>query len=249
MHHTLAWRASIADATADVDVTPVPDSIMTVSNAHFLPQQNRSLLYAYFGGAGVNRAKIITPTFRQVTTPWIRPVGLAIVPGAQPLIADYRANPLILRALEEVQLAGMQTTGGAAVVVGIAGIAQQPIATVPGGQIYTMRGTGATTLVAGAWSLVTMTWQDVLPNGDYGVVGMQYIGTTALAARCIMEEQVERPGCVATGLVTSRPHPMFQLGGLGIWGRFNGNRMPNIECLANAADTAQEIYLDIVRLG
>jgi len=94
-----------------------------------------------------------------------------------------------------------------------------------------------------------VTWQDTLPAGIYAVVGLEFIGVTALAARIIFEDQVMRPGCVGSGLIASAPDPMFQNGGLGIWGRFNSNRMPNLEGLCNAADTAQTVFLYFVRLG
>lgn len=248
MHHTIAWRLSIADVTA-TDITPVTDNIMAIQNGHFIPSKRSQLLYAYYGAAGATRARFISPTFRQVTTPWVRPTGLAIVPGAQPLLTDYRANPLTVAALEELQFEAFQTSGGAAVVVGVAALASVPVGPAPSGDIYTMRGTGTTTLVAGAWTSAAITWQDTLPAGTYAAVGLQYIGVTALAARLIFNDQSDRPGCVATGLVTSRPHPMFQMGGLGIWGRFQNNIMPNLEFLANAADTAQEVYLDLIRMG
>jgi hypothetical protein len=80
-------------------------------------------------------------------------------------------------------------------------------------------------------------------------VGLQYIGVTALAARLVFEDQWERPGCIGAGLGTSQQHPMFSKGGLGNWGRFNANRMPSVEFLANAADTAEEVYLDFIRTG
>lgn len=248
MHHTIAWRESIADIVAE-DIAPVADTLMTISNSHFLPQYDYLLQYAYFGAAGATRARFITPSFRQVTTPWIRPIQLSIVPLDEPNISDYRVNPLRFKALEEIQLEGYQTTGGAAVVVGIAGISKTPIGSAPAGDIFSMRGTGTTTNVAGAWTLATITWQDTLPAGRYACVGLEYVGVTALAARLVFEEQWDRPGCIGAGLVSSSGHPMFRKGRLGIWGYFNANRMPNVECLANAADTAQEIYLDLVRVG
>lgn len=248
MHHTIAWRLSIADVTA-TDVTPVPDTLMTISNGHFLPQIDYFVQYAYFGAAGAQRARLITPSFRQTTTPWIRPVQLSIVPLDEPNMADYRGAPLRLRALEEVQLEATQSTGGAAVVAAIAGISKLPMTPAPSGDIFTMRGTGTTTLVAGAWTLATITWQDTLPAGKYACVGFEYIGVTAISARLVFEEQWERPGTLGAGLVSSSGLPIFRKGGLGIWGYFNANRMPNVECLANAADTAEEVYLDLVRVG
>lgn len=246
--HTVAWRESIADIVAE-DIAPVPDSLMLIQNGHFVPQTPRNILYAYYGAAGATRARFISPSFRQITTPWIRPINLAIVPLDEPNMADYSMNPLVLRALEEVQLEGYQTTGGAAVVVGVAGLAQGPIGVAPQGDIFSMRGTGATTLTAGAWSLATVTWQDTLPAGTYVCLGLEFIGATALAARLIFEEQWDRPGCLGQSLVSGNGPQLFRKGRLGIWGRFNANRMPNIECLANAADTAQEFYLDLMKVA
>lgn len=248
VHHTLAYRASIADVTA-TDVTPVTDTIMNVQNGHFIPSSDMMLMYGYYGAAGATRARLVSASLRQITTPYIRPTSLAIVPGVQQHIADWRRNPLKLRALEELELEAFQTSGGAGVVVGILGVSLSGITPMPSGDVYTMRGTGTTTNVAGGWTPCAITWQDILPNGVYAVVGLEYIGVTALAARLVFEGDYYRPGCVAAGLGTSQPDSMFRMGGLGQWGRFNSNRMPNVECLANAADTAQEIYMDFIRVG
>lgn len=248
MFHTVAYRLSISDITA-TDVTPVTDSIMLIQNGHFVPQKDMLVPFASYQAAGATRSRLITPALRQVTTPWIKPSGLAIVQGAEPHVADYRANPMLVKALEEIQFEAFQTTGGAAVVVGILGLMVGQIMPMPQGTIYTMRGTGTTTLTAGGWTLVAVTWQDTLPAGVYACVGLQYIGTTALAARMVFEDSFYRPGCIGTGLTTSQTHPMFVKGGLGVWGQFNANRMPNIECLANAADTAEEFFLDFIRIG
>ena len=248
MHHTIAWRESIADIVAE-DIAPVVDGIMTIQNNHFLPQRNYNLLYAYFGGAGATRARFITPTWRQLSTPWIRPINLAIVPLDEANIADYSSNPLMVRGLEELQLEGYQTTGGAAVVMAAAGLSDGPVSQAPKGDIIAMRGTGATTVTAGAWSNVAATWQDTLPNGQYAVVGLEAIGTTCVAARLIFEDQVFRPGCVGQSLVSGNGSPLFRNGNLGIWGRFNAYRIPSIEFLCNAADTAQEFYLHLMRIG
>lgn len=248
MHHTIAWRESIADIVAE-DIAPVVDGIMTIQNNHFLPQKNYSMLYAYYGAAGATRARFITPTFRQLSTPWIRPINLGIVPLDEPNVADYSDNPLLIRGLEELQLEGLQTTGGAAVVVAIAGLASQPVGPAPSGDIIAMRGTGATTVTAGGWTNCAITWQDTLPNGQFAVVGLECIGATAVSGRLIFEDQVERPGCLAQGLVSGNGHPLFRYGRLGVWGRFNAFRIPSVEFLCNAADTAQEVYLHLVRIG
>lgn len=248
MHHTLAWRESIADIVEN-DITPVVDGIWAIQNGHFLPQSNWNLQYITYQAAGVNQARLRTPTFRQITTPFIRPTIGTIVPGNQPNVADYRSNPLVLRGLEEIEYLAAQTTGGAAVVVGIAGLSQGGLVTPPSGDIYTLSATSTTAAVAGAWTQIAMTFQDTLPQGVFAVVGGVSVSATALAFRLVFEDQVWRPGGLGLGLATSSTHPMFQKGGLGIWGRFNSNRMPNIEVLCNAADAAHQVFLDIVRVA
>lgn len=248
VHHTIGWRLSSADTVA-TDLTPVPDTIMAIQNGHFMPQKDMFIQCAYAGAAGLNRARFISPTFRQITTPWIRPINLAIVPLDEANIADYRQNPLRIRGLEELQLEGTQTTGGAAVIVGMACISSGPLTPSPAGDIYTMRGTGTTTVTAGAWSLCPITWQDTLPTGLYAVVGANFIGTTCIAGRLVFEEQWERAGGLGQSLTSGAGPKMFDKGGMGIWGRFNANRMPAVEFLCNAADTAQEIFLDFIRIG
>jgi len=248
LHHTVAWRASIADVVA-ADVAPVVDGIMTIQNSHFLPQKNYNMIYAYYGALGATRARFVTPTFRQLSTPWIRPINLAIVPLDEPNMADYSANPLLIRGLEELQLEGYQTSGGAAVVACIAGLASQPIGPSPSGDIIAMRGTGATAAVPGGWTNTVMMWQDTLPNGQYAVVGLEVISTTCIAGRLIFEDQVERPGCLGQSLVSGNGPQLFRYGNLGVWGRFNAFRIPSVEVLCNAADATQEIYLHLVRIG
>ena len=249
MFHTIAWRESIADIV-DADIAPVQDPIMLIQNGHFVPQVDQFIHYAYYGAAGTGtRARFDSATLRQLSDPWIRPVSGAIVPPDEPNIADYRARPLRVRGLEELILIGSQVTGGAAFVVCVAGIAKVPLRSAPQADVIAMRGIGATAMVAGAWTQAAITWEDTLPAGQYVVVGLEFIGVTAIAGRLIFEDQVERPGCVGSGLIASSPSPMFQNGGLGEWGRFNANRMPNFEGLCNAADAAQEVFLYFSRIG
>lgn len=248
MHHSVAWRLSSTDATL-VDQTPVQDQIMLIQNSHFVPQRDTFIWYVYVGAATLNRARFVTPKFRQQTTPWIRPIGTAIVPTDEPNVCSYVDNPLKAAALEEIELDAMQTTGGAAVIFATAGLAEGPMIPAPRGDIYTMRGTGATTVTAGVWTSVPITWQDSLPSGRYACVGLEAIGATCVAARLTFDDQYFRPGTVGNAAAANNGSPLFRKGGLGVWGYFNQNRMPTMEFCCNAADTAQEVYMDFIKVG
>lgn len=248
MFHTVGWRESIADIV-EADIQPVVDQIMAINNNHFVPQRDMFLQYVYGGAAGITDARLDSPSFRQFSSPRVRPINLAIVPVDEPNIADYRANPLRARALEELEFLAAQTTGGAAVVVGLAALSDSPLQIMPQGDIYTMLGVGTTTVTAGAWSPTAITWADTLPNGRYAVVGFEAVGVTCVGARLTFENQWQRPGCLGQSLVSGAGPAMFRKGGLGVWGYFDTFRMPSVEFLCNAADTAQTVFLDVMKVG
>lgn len=246
--HLAAWEASVTNGV-ETDLTPVQDAILLIQNGHFVPQVPTAIMAFYASSANLSRARIVSPKFRQITTPFIRPTGAALLPISRPPIADYRHNPLIANGLEELQVLVFQGGGGAEVVYALAALQKGIVTPAPSGDIYTMRGTGTTTVTAKAWSQVAMTWQDTLPSGNYQVVGLSGVSTTGVAGRLIFDNQVERPGGLlfaSDGLV---PPSQFVMGGLGLWGMFTANRMPNVEVLCNAADTAQEIFIDFIRTG
>ena len=246
MFHTVAWFKAVSIGATET-LTPITDQIIAIKNNRFFPTKNYDLLYAYAGGSSLSRARILTPSLRQVSSPWISPIGAASEPGNDPNVADYRSNPLGLRGLEEVETEATDS-GGPGDVYCVQGWGQgmQP---APAGDVYTMRGTGTTTAVAASWATVSLTWDNQLPVGRYALVGGSFQSTTGVAWRTIFEDQIPRPGGLAVDAATKRTAAMYRKGGLGIWGTFDSNRMPEFEVLCTAADTAQTLLIDFVRTG
>ena len=248
MHHTCAYGASIADATL-TDVAAIQDNILAIQNGHFFPTRDYSLLYAQaFGASVINRARIVSPSLRQITTPWLRPLNTGLASQDPQICSDYRMNPFRIRGSEELEMDIMQTTGAAAVVVGVLGLQTMPTPP-PVGDIYTMRGTSTTAATIRAWSQIAMTWQDSLPTGWYMIVGGVHVSASGFASRLSLENQVERPGSLSIGTTAVRSDEMFHKGGLGAWGKFQNQRMPIVEVLCNAADASHEYYMDFIRIS
>ena len=100
------------------------------------------------------------------------------------------------------------------------------------------------------WSELTdLTWTNSLPQGTYSVCGLSVYSATAIAARLIIQNQVPRPGIVASADVTTTQEPMFSYGEMGEYGRFESFVMPQVEVLAHTADTAQSVVLQVIRVG
>lgn len=248
MFHLAAFEGSIA-ATADTDLTAVTDNCLLIQNSHFVPQQDMQVLFAYATAVTLLRAKLVTPTLRQFSPPFIRPIDNAISPTSRTPIADYRNYPLNLKALEEIAVQATDSAAGPNACTAMIGLQTGPMQTAPQGQIITMRGTGTTVQTALAWSQAAITWADTLPAGSYACVGLSGFAATGVAMRLIFDGQFWRPGAIigATGVII--PNPIFLKGGLGVLGMFTANRMPNIEVFSTSADDAQEVYLDLVRVA
>lgn len=246
--HTLAYAASCTTAT-DTDLTPVPDLIIPIQNGHFLPQRQKSILWATAFSTDIQYARIITPTLRQISSPYIRPVISGVVPPDLMEVADYRMQPLQLMPIEEVEVLANQASGGSLYTIALLGISDSPALIAPAGQIYCMQGKSTTAAVAYTWTQVAMTWQDTLPSGQYAVVGLEYAGVDALAARLQFQNQVDQPGCPGTGLIYNRTARMFQNGGLGNWGSFYNYAMPQVSVLNVTTTAVHTINLYYVRTG
>lgn len=247
MHHLAAFRASIAQ-NSDLQVAALSDQILTIQNSNFLPQQDMPILFAGACSANLNRARLITPSFRGLTTPFIRPVSVAANFGYPQRVVDYTEENLVARRLEELQVNAVQTGAGAESVTVLVGLLTQREA-APLGPCYTIRGTSTTAATSGAWSDITVTWQDILPQGTYAVIGGETQSTNALGFRIIFENQFFRPGGLSVTSLGNGADKLFRMGGLGTWGRFSSNAFPNIQVLAGGADAAHEVFLDLVKVG
>ena len=244
--HTSAFFVALGN-TANTNVPPIQDGIIAIANSHLLPQRDYDILFAAISAVTLTRARMVSPTNRQITLPFIRPINAALLPPTDPNVADYRENPFRINALEEFSIEATDSAAGPNNCTAIVGLAES-FEPVPRGNIFTLRGTSVTAAVANVWTQLATTWDDALPAGQYAVVGMSAIATNQLAARLIFENQVARPGSLGVVAEANRNHAMFVKGGLGTWGRFMSTRMPVVEVLNNGTDNAHTVYLDLIRL-
>jgi hypothetical protein len=248
MFHTCAYTLALG-TTANTDVPALNDDILAISNSHFLPQRDYDLVYASAMAATLNRARIVSPTNRQITLPFIRPAIAAALPPANPNVANYIANPFRIRGLEELAIEATSDiamgTERCNVILGLSTGYDPP----PRGDVFTLRGTSTTAAVANTWTTITMTWADILPAGTYACLGLESIATNQVASRLIFENQVERPGCLGAATLGLQCWESFQKGKLGVWGRFKSTRMPIVQVLNNSTDAVHTIYMDLVRIA
>lgn len=245
--HMCAYEEAI-DNTANTDLDAITDDVLTISNSHFLLQQDMDIIGAAAMSANLTRGRIVSPSNRQITLPFIRPIIGAAVPGDNPNYANYLDNPFRVRGLEELAIETSGVCMGTEQSLSLLAL-QTTMEPVPRGNIFTMRGTSTTTTTALTWTTLTTTWADILPEGTYLVCGLEVQAATCVAARIIFEGQVWRPGSLGITGLTQRNPAVFRKGGLGVWGRFTSTAMPQIQQLNTAGVSSHEIYMDIMRIG
>lgn len=234
---------------ANTNVPPIADNMLVIQNNAFLPDVDFDLILAAVFCDDLDRVRLVNPSMRVITLPFVRPINGTLAPANLPGVADYRDNPFKIRAVEELSLEATNAGGvGPDNLLAVIALRTRFQSTMRG-DIFTMRGTGTTTVTANAWTETPITWADTLPVGTYAVLGLEAIGATAVAARINLSGQKERPGCIAAINAQNNGPLMFRKGRMGEWGRFQTFTMPRIDFLCNAADTVQTVYLDLMRVA
>jgi len=248
MFHLSAYNADLG-TVANTDISAVSDEIIAILNGHLLLPQDMSIVAAFAGSATLNRARLNSPTLRQMSPPYIRPFNPALLPQNDPNLAIYVESPLRVRGQEELQIEAtsdiaMGTERFAAFVW-----LQDREDPAPIGDPFTIRAVSTTTTVARSWTNIALTFDSQLPAGTYAVVGAEYIGTTAQAFRVIFDNQYLRPGGLGTAILGNRTHKYFYNGRLGRWGNFRTFSLPRVEALTDTAIAVHTIYFQVVRVG
>lgn len=248
MFHLLAFSGAINN-TANTELDLVSDQIVQSDSGQAYFQEDMKLNMLYASSATLLRARLVSPKLRQIFIPYMVPFNAALLPANNPNVVDMRNRPMTLRRLErfvpEFTSGVACGTENAYCVMAFA----KELQDAPFGEITTLRATGTTTQVAGAWTDIALTFDQQLADGRYAIIGGQFQSTTAVAWRLILSNQVWRPGGLGQAALGSRTHDMFYNGKMGSWGEFVNTNLPRLQCLANAADTAQNLFLQVVRIG
>lgn len=247
MYHTSAFFAAVGNATNNTQIPVVQDDVLTTRNNNLFPAEDFRLQWAYGGNDDIFGARLVTPDWRVITPPNIMPINPTDQPGDDPSIADYRANTLRIRGGQELEAQGSDTSAATPIVV-IIGYADRPTP-APAGDIFTIRAASTSTAVAGVWTNMALIFDDTLPPGVYSIVGGFAFAATGLGFRLRIPGQLQRPGGLCMTTVSQKPPKFFLKGGLGEWGRFPNDTLPEVELLATAGDTAMTLFLDVIKIA
>ena len=276
MFRLVAFHEVATAADADTSVTlanlaGLADQHVTVTGDNIqVPPETPNLMAVYAQGGSLTAGETAILDQARLEAPSLKPyidlaavTGLAATADDQVPLSPTAINNFLGKGInfvggENMQLKTAESVAGddrAATVLIWLGDGNYGIGNIMAVGMKTIRGTAAITATAlgNAWGAGAITFEQSLEAGMYAVVGMKMLSATAIAARLIFPNQGARPGCIgyATPLtgVGAIENPMFRNGNLGIWGTFSHTSPPQLEIMAAAADTAEEVYLDVVKIG
>ena len=253
MFTTVAFYESVDQAAAYVALNAVADQHVRITGDDVqVPTFNRVIALA--GGvetAAAHRARLVSPSLRERANFQITPLNgqaaAAVEPGSPQAVVDLRDSPLQLVTGEQLNFEAFANPAAAQVQWGIVWLADGPVEEFKG-QVFTVRATSATALVAGTWTNVALTFDEDIPRGRYAVVGLMGESAGLSACRGGFVGGGPRPGVRGRDAPEDIAHEMFRYGGLGVFGEFEDTEPPTIDGLAVSADATQEFWFDLVQL-
>ena len=170
------------------------------------------------------------------------------MPGNLPPAALYENNQLNLDPIDEIAIEVSNNLASSTEVT-IAGLFLEMSNTpIPSGPSFTIRATSAFTATNGAWTSGAITFDQVLPAGRYAVIGLRVIGLNLVFGRLIFPGGQYRPGTIASDDVSQSDGNLVRQGNCGLLGEFDSVAQPQIEIFSNGANTAQTVFMDIIRI-
>lgn len=212
-----------------------------------VPSLNK-LIGAFVTGANAQGAQFQSPTLRRFVNLDLYPFNQVADTGSPFAFIDRSEQPIELTVDEALNAYYAESAAGAERCY-IAALLGDGDHRIPSGEIFTVRASGTTTLVANAWTNVPLTFTQVLPAGRYACVGAQAYTANGVFFRFYPNAFEWRPGYLTNGFGFAGMGSRQRYGGLGVWFEFNHNTPPTCDFLANGASTSENVWLDLIKIS
>lgn len=245
----LAVFSESKDQAAIGPIAALADPSLTVSGNNIqIPDFAPFLMGAFGIGVNLTRAQLQSPSLRRIVNPEIRAILKSAAVTAYPDPMDLFHNPIQLDVSEQMQAYCAEDGAGATRMSVLAFLGDGKVEAVTD-PIFSVRATGATTLVAYTWTNGALVFDQVLPVGDYAIVGARAESAGLIAFRFLFQGSTPRPGGIGVSTETLQDWYAQRMGGLGVWGIFNSTTPPTVDYFSASADAAEVLTLDLIKIG
>ena len=247
MVFTMIAYSESQDSATLVNVAALVDPhVRVVGDDIVVPSALPYVAGVYAIGSQLSRAQLVSPSIRRRYPLEVTPIEIAAEPADPVKYNSYFGSPIGLDADEALNFQAAEDGAGAGRSTGLVWLCDGATTPISGEEMFTIRSTNASTLVAFTWTNGALTFSDSLPAGTYAVVGMRASSAGLIAARLVFSQFPWRPGCIGSDTLGEQGAPIFRMGGLGVWATFEHNTPPTVDFLSVSADTSQTVDLDLV---
>lgn len=245
--HVAAWSAAVDQATPAA-IAAVADPSLTVSANNIQIPDYASMLVGAFGvGVNLTRLTLQSPSLRRMINFEVSPLNYLATPMDPARLVDLFNAPIQLDVAEQMQAVTAEDGAGATrmnAFVLLGDGKNEPVT----GEIYSVRVTSATTLTAFGWTNGALVFDQVLPVGDYAIVGAKFFSAGLIAFRFLLQGQTPRPGGIGAITLQGLVPEGQRNGRWGNWGVFNSTTPPTVDFFSGLADAAETGIIDLIKV-
>lgn len=263
--HTAMFYATSAAASL-TQIAPATDGQLSITGNYIRIGQGISyLMGAYANGLHLIRARFESPSISNEGNQDINiediDVSADIVLATPPPYMDLfgtvpggtsfpgALGPVPLKVNENLDCAIVTDTTSDEVFV-VAWLGDGNLTPIPAGKkMPGVLATASVTLTAHTWTNCTLTFDQALGEGAYGIVGMRALSASGIAARLNVKGAAYRPGVLVSNTVPSIQNPRFRYGNLGLLATFTNQNPPDVEFFAQAADSSETVIFDLIKMS
>ncbi len=230
------------------NLTPLSDPIATVNNNLLYVGALNNLIGALEIGTTAGKSKVETPSLLNIAPMQIVNIPQSDLPVVDMTQSIQSISPFKLVTNEAIQVFASNTStanpSGTLALVFLSDGALAPIT----GEIIHARSSVVTSAVANSWENETISFDTVLPAGNYDVVGARLEGAHTKAFRFVFQGDTSvRPGTLAALGVNGNDVEGSRNGGWGTWGSFDQFTPPTIDIINDGTSETATLYIDLIK--
>lgn len=248
MFTVLSYAQSVLSSGTVQSIDAVSDQSAKVNGKFaYIPKLNQMVAYGGAFSSAVSESYFRAPSLRRIANLYVGEMNNSQI-GAKVGQRYLLSSPIALDPSEGLEF--LSDGGGDGTtpqqVTAYVVLADGVIAPV-NGEIFTIKATASIASVAGAWSNGSISFAQSLPVGHYQIVGARCESPSGVAFRFVPIGAANRPGGVCMpgdGIEAPRE---LRMGRMGVWTEFDTETPPSLDILTSGSDTAQTLYIDLIR--
>jgi hypothetical protein len=248
MIHMVGYETSASQAALTA-ITPIPDGTVQIQNNDIFVPDGLNYMCAAASlinsAAATLRAEVQSPSLRAMLNFDISPINNGLVFGSLPRCNRMLQSPVPLKVGEPLDV--FVQNGAAVMNRAFLLLGDGPVQKVTG-PAFTVRATGAATLVTASWVNTVLTFGQTLPSGTFQCIGFRSWGANLVASRIFFKGATWRPGWFAGNSEDNNEWETFRYGNPGVLGQFTNLVPPSIDCMG-VTDSAQVFFLDLIKVA